>query len=68
MRLHKQDKSQSRRYDGDEQEKDDNAFRYGFLGVSDMDLLFSYLVIGGFITVLFAVNLYLLKHGHGIRQ
>ena len=45
-----------------------NAFRYGFLGVSDMDLLFSYLVIGGFITVLFAVNLYLLKHGHGIRQ
>jgi len=45
-----------------------NAFRYGFLGVSDMDLLFSYLVIGGFIAVLFAVNLYLLKHGHGIRQ
>lgn len=45
-----------------------NAFRYGFLGISDMDLLFSYLVIGGFITVLFAVNLYLLKHGHGIRQ
>jgi|TARA_Y100000588_G_scaffold351478_1_gene403314 ABC-2 type transport system permease protein len=45
-----------------------NAFRYGFLGVSDINLFISYLVIGGFTAVLFAVNLYLLKRGHGIRQ
>ena len=45
-----------------------NAFRYGFLGVSDINLFISYLVIGGFTAVLFAVNLYLLQHGHGIRQ
>ena len=45
-----------------------NAFRYGFLGISDISLWLSYLIIGVFITVLFAINLYLLHRGYGIRQ
>lgn len=45
-----------------------NAFRYGFLGISDIDLLWSYLLIGLFIAVLFSLNLTLLIRGHGIRN
>lgn len=44
-----------------------NAFRYGLLGISDIDLRLSYGIIVGFIAVLYAVNLYLLEKGYGMR-
>lgn len=45
-----------------------NAFRFGFLGISDINLWVSYTIILSFITILFAFNLYLLNRGYGIRQ
>ena len=45
-----------------------NAFRFGFLGISDISLWLSYLIIGIFILVLFAINLIFLGRGHGIRH
>ncbi len=45
-----------------------NAFRYGFLGVSDIPIGISYLIILVFITVLFFVNLRLLNSGYGLRS
>lgn len=45
-----------------------NAFRYGFLGVSDIDLLHSYLIIGVTIAVLYGLCLHLLNTGRGIRS
>ncbi len=45
-----------------------NAFRYGFLGVSDIGIGTALMVIVGFILVLFAVALWLLKKGIGIRS
>ncbi len=45
-----------------------NAFRFGFLGVSDISLLFSYAIIISFSITLFLVNLRLLNTGYGIRQ
>lgn len=44
-----------------------NAFRYGFLGVSDISLFASYGIILGFIVVLFVASLYMLHRGYGIR-
>jgi len=44
-----------------------NAFRYGFLGVSDISLTTSYIIIIAFIVVLYLFSLYLLGKGHGIR-
>jgi len=44
-----------------------NAFRYGFLGVSDISLLTSYTISIGFIIALYIFSLYLLRKGHGIR-
>jgi len=44
-----------------------NAFRYGILGVSDVDVVVSYLVIIGFIVLGFSYSLHLLNKGHGIR-
>jgi ABC-2 type transport system permease protein len=44
-----------------------NAFRYGFLGISDISLTTSYVIIIAFITTLYLFSLYLLKKGHGIR-
>ena len=44
-----------------------NAFRYGLLGISDISLYLSYGIIVGFIAVLYAVNLYLLEKGYGMR-
>ena len=44
-----------------------NAFRYGLLGISDISLFLSYGIIVGFIAVLYAVNLYLLDRGYGMR-
>ena len=44
-----------------------NAFRYGFLGVSDISLLLSYAISIGFIIILYVFSLHLLRKGHGIR-
>ncbi|GJL81552.1 MAG: transport permease protein [marine bacterium B5-7] len=44
-----------------------NAFRYGFLGITDINLAWSYFIIVMFIVVLFSINLILLARGHGIR-
>ncbi|MGB5540785.1 MAG: ABC transporter permease [Gammaproteobacteria bacterium] len=44
-----------------------NAFRYGFLGISDISLLTSYSISCGFIVALYLLCLYLLRTGHGIR-
>lgn len=45
-----------------------NAFRYGFLGISDINILYSYLIILGFIIGMFFFSLRLLNKGHGIRS
>ena len=45
-----------------------NAFRYGVLGVSDIGLGLSYAIILGFVAVLFAFALHLLRRGYGIRS
>jgi ABC-2 type transport system permease protein len=45
-----------------------NAFRYGFLGISDINLGISYSLIIIFCGLLFTINLRLLKAGYGIRQ
>ena len=44
-----------------------NAFRYGFLGISDISLVTSYAISIGFIVVLYLFSLHLLRTGHGIR-
>jgi len=44
-----------------------NAFRYGILGVSDVSISFSFLMIIGFIIACFSYALHLLNKGHGIR-
>jgi len=45
-----------------------NAFRYGLLGASDINIVTSYVIILSFILVLFAFSLYLLEKGYGIRN
>ena len=45
-----------------------NAFRYGLLGVSDVNLLVAYLAIAGFVVVLFWYAWSLLNRGYGIRS
>jgi len=45
-----------------------NAFRYGFIGVSDIDLRLSFLMTGGVILVLALTSLILLRKGTGIKQ
>ncbi len=45
-----------------------NAFRYGLLGVSDINLALSYAITLGFILGLYSFALYLLNKGHGIRS
>lgn len=45
-----------------------NAFRYGLLGVSDVNLGVAYLAMIGFIVCLFWFTLLLLKRGYGIRH
>jgi len=44
-----------------------NAFRYGFLGISDISLSTSYAISIGFIVVLYLFSLHLLRKGQGIR-
>jgi ABC-2 type transport system permease protein len=45
-----------------------NTFRYGILGVSDINVGFAFAIIVLFITVLFSYALYLLQNGKGIRS
>lgn len=45
-----------------------NAFRYGMLGVSDIDIAFAYGVILAFAGGLFAICLVLIRRGTGIRS
>lgn len=45
-----------------------NAFRYGFLGVSDVDLTFAFSMIIAFVAVFFSIALYLINKGTGIRS
>lgn len=45
-----------------------NAFRYGFLGVSDVDLTFAFSMIVGFVVVFFSIAMYLINKGTGIRS
>ena len=45
-----------------------NGFRYGFLGVSDVSVTLSLVILVGFTAALFAINLYLFKKGYGLRN
>jgi ABC-2 type transport system permease protein len=45
-----------------------NAFRYGFLGVSDVSITSSFTVLGIFVVVLFAVAYRLVDRGTGLRS
>lgn len=45
-----------------------NAFRYGVLGVSDINVGWAFLIICGFIVVLFCYSLYLLRTSKGLRS
>ncbi|HYE36294.1 ABC transporter permease [Methylocaldum sp.] len=44
-----------------------NAFRYGFLGVSDVDIRIAFLIIVGFILILMVWSLILLRRGTGLK-
>ena len=45
-----------------------NAFRYGFLGVSDVNVWLAFGLMAAAAVVLFGVLLYLMDHGTGIRE
>jgi len=45
-----------------------NAFRFGFLGIADVSILWSFIVITGFIAALYTTVSILLKKGVGIRS
>ena len=45
-----------------------NAFRYGILGVSDINITYAYLIVGLFVAGLFSVSLALLNRGVGLRE
>lgn len=44
-----------------------NAFRYGFLGVSDVPVGLSFLVMGGLVVVFFGLTLFLFIRGAGVK-
>jgi len=44
-----------------------NTFRYGFLGSSDVDVIWAFLILGVFAVSLYGACLWLLRHGTGIR-
>lgn len=45
-----------------------NAFRHGFLGKSDVDLAFAFLVMAAFAAAMFTVVVVLMNRGTGIRE
>ena len=45
-----------------------NAFRYGFLGISDVSLTLAFSVIIAFIVVLFSIAMTLINKGIGLRS
>ena len=45
-----------------------NGFRYGFLGIADIALWISLVVLGGMIGVLVVINWYLIRTGLGLKQ
>jgi len=45
-----------------------NAFRYGMLGYSDVDIVTAIMVIVGFIVVLYGLSVWLMNRGVGIRS
>ncbi len=45
-----------------------NAFRYGFLGITDINIWLSYGIIMFFIVILTAISLHLLDMGYGMRS
>jgi ABC-2 type transport system permease protein len=45
-----------------------NAFRFGMLGVSDISLSLSYVIVVLAIAGLFVVGLFLLHRGYGVRS
>jgi ABC-2 type transport system permease protein len=45
-----------------------NAFRYGFLGISDVSLSLSFAVLGVFIVSLFVIAMTLITRGVGLRS
>ncbi|MFZ1828173.1 MAG: ABC transporter permease [Candidatus Competibacteraceae bacterium] len=45
-----------------------NAFRFGILGVSDIDIRFAFTIILLFVVILFGYSVWLLRRGTGIRS
>jgi ABC-2 type transport system permease protein len=45
-----------------------NAFRYGFLGTSDVDITVAFLMMGLFAVVLFSIAIWLMERGIGMRE
>jgi len=45
-----------------------NAFRYGILGTSDIDIGWAYLIVSVFVVGLFSLNMTLMNRGIGIRE
>jgi ABC-2 type transport system permease protein len=45
-----------------------NTFRYGFLGSSDVDVIWAFIILGIFAITLYAGCIWLLRHGTGIRN
>lgn len=45
-----------------------NAFRYGLIGISDVNIELAYLITGGFIVLLASFSLFLLHKGIGIKN
>ena len=45
-----------------------NAFRYGLIGVTDINIQSAYIIIGGFIVALMMISLFLLYKGIGIKN
>ena len=45
-----------------------NTFRYGFLGISDINIYFAFSMIIFFIIIFYAISYYLLEKGYRIRN
>ncbi len=45
-----------------------NAFRYGFLGISDVPMSLAFGVMGGLTVIAFGVTLYLFRNGAGLKN